>query len=1023
MDIKQVKVDNWGIFFLQRLHLFFSKTDYCDLTLQFEGNVQLKVHRLVLNACTDYFEMLENSDRLIDENTILMPEVLQADVIVPIVNFMYTGMLEFPLYVYDKLYHAAELMKINILTKLLDAQRHQLKGKKDKHSTSMVNTIKKNFKNTMELPAALPGRKLPVWKRKNAPQGSTGNSRTLKYVKSSPSAEAAKPARFEWSDDDLPQLTPDVMDVSEFGEISYTSTPLLREDDIKIKCLSKDDSEFYEENHLAEKVISPTLGDKRKSDMRSGFEDNSKKIKITETEKEATISIVESGSKVDPTKIVSDILKRYPSLVKKNKSIKLKILTKPKDTAKELKKPVEPSSKTEITRRRQEVLPKSDNRWYCYDCREPLSNKPTEFILYYLYRKHMTDVHDITFDPQTCIYCGVLVKKKDYLPFHLFTKHGVKPNNNATFYQCNLCPCIMLTPNRLVAHKKKHSVNELQCSICKLAFGSAAAITNHFHITGHQGKGKRSVFDCQFCMHTSSNSLALLIHIKEEHEPEARKEGIVSLDEELDNVEDDDEEEEEYIIPEKVNILSNVKVDTAHDESKNQMIERPQNRVQNVPGTIATSLGLLDIVVLDENQQYILQNQSDQQTEYILPNIAPNNNQQTVISQRNNDIPSTDELVMVLTDNDYHEEEPAEISGNNSNIVVLYSHPVDGGQEQFITSQGNLMVDSQTGLLEIRNGAITTTASNSIMVSTSTNSPIETIEMIEREIQYQNEKISENYDVERNNAVQDVAEKTASENEQLQSKNEEVLEEKESEDKVEELKKDEKINSDVDVVDSNQIVEEQSEEAMEIEESDPLEISEEKEQVSEPPPNSPPKQPDEGEDIPPCDKAESSAELKEIVSDKIEETQSNEENATVDVEESTENIEEMEVDGPTVQLNTSEATESNNEDAKENESTDTAHDISTEENVENSVENDGKSEIDVVDNSLNSDIIEASPSPKKEESPAVNEATKTSILDDWDDTDSQNSENKSNDRQVTVNKLMDDWEEDEDDDNKKVKTA
>lgn len=88
---KQVRVDNWGIFFLQRLQIFFSKTDYCDLTLQFEGNVQLKVHRLVMNACTEYFTYLEQTCPALEEGTIMMPPDLQSDVIVPIVNFMYTG--------------------------------------------------------------------------------------------------------------------------------------------------------------------------------------------------------------------------------------------------------------------------------------------------------------------------------------------------------------------------------------------------------------------------------------------------------------------------------------------------------------------------------------------------------------------------------------------------------------------------------------------------------------------------------------------------------------------------------------------------------------------------------------------------------------------------------------------------------------------------------------------------------------------------------------------------------------------
>lgn len=41
--MRQVKVDNWGIFFLQRLQQFFNRSDHCDLTLQFAGNVKIKV--------------------------------------------------------------------------------------------------------------------------------------------------------------------------------------------------------------------------------------------------------------------------------------------------------------------------------------------------------------------------------------------------------------------------------------------------------------------------------------------------------------------------------------------------------------------------------------------------------------------------------------------------------------------------------------------------------------------------------------------------------------------------------------------------------------------------------------------------------------------------------------------------------------------------------------------------------------------------------------------------------------------
>jgi hypothetical protein len=42
-SIKQLKVDNWGSFFLQRLQLLFAKGDFCDLILRFKDGHELKV--------------------------------------------------------------------------------------------------------------------------------------------------------------------------------------------------------------------------------------------------------------------------------------------------------------------------------------------------------------------------------------------------------------------------------------------------------------------------------------------------------------------------------------------------------------------------------------------------------------------------------------------------------------------------------------------------------------------------------------------------------------------------------------------------------------------------------------------------------------------------------------------------------------------------------------------------------------------------------------------------------------------
>jgi hypothetical protein len=45
---KPIRVDNWGIFLLNRLQNYFQKKEHCDLTIRFPTkNAQIKVHMLV----------------------------------------------------------------------------------------------------------------------------------------------------------------------------------------------------------------------------------------------------------------------------------------------------------------------------------------------------------------------------------------------------------------------------------------------------------------------------------------------------------------------------------------------------------------------------------------------------------------------------------------------------------------------------------------------------------------------------------------------------------------------------------------------------------------------------------------------------------------------------------------------------------------------------------------------------------------------------------------------------------------
>ncbi|KAF5301604.1 hypothetical protein FQR65_LT08909 [Abscondita terminalis] len=820
---KQVRVDNWGIFFLQRLQMFFNKTDYCDLTLQFEGNVQLKVHRLVMNACTEYFRILEQTCETNDD-VLIMPADLQADVVLPIVNFMYTGMLEFHMSIFDKLYKTANLMNITVLTKLLDAQKTPiapLPKPMNKKNVQVPHTWnlqgKKISAKTIDpdLPAPLPGRKLPVWKRKSAPSAiphtvlphfypepkRNSNVDPLASFDNTP-----KPTRFEWPDEEMSSLN--VFD-SSFDDISYTSKPLFTKEDEprpstsfdrikdtpdsikKGNCYQNsfvdidDVKDYVKEQRIRSHMNEEDEDDDVDNDFENVKNQSSLKRKVAleigvnkrvrfnvnekENQKSPKINILPTGkitSDVDHTKIISEVLKKYPNLVRKNKNIRLKILAKTENvpTPVALETAVRPKKYSSIVPSPPSKLRKEkndDGTWRCTKCSTP--SEKVDFVLYYLYRKHMTDVHNEKFDSRMCKFCGHKSSKHNMLMYHQYVKHGVKPPPAYTFPKCSLCSYVALSQTLLLKHELNHIKSSLQCVECDVVFTSERLLAEHMLVTGHSGNTGRNNFDCQYCTKKFKAAILLFTHLKTQHKEEARKDGIVNIDDEVeeddDDCDDEEEDEEDLTGDHEFNDNNEYASQLMKGEKKDKIKYYPISEAEalnNVASGIATSLGLVDVVVLDENQQYILHTDNQQaistsESEFILPDIQDSRSyttaqqvmtsEQTVMTQsmlHNSDIASTDELVMVLTDHDYGDGNNEIINSENANIVVLYSHPIEGQESQFLTSQGNIMLSSQAGLIELRNTNAVVTSTGSHFISSANdsnaNTPIESIEMIQREI-------------------------------------------------------------------------------------------------------------------------------------------------------------------------------------------------------------------------------------------------------------------------------------------------
>ncbi|XP_037814439.1 centrosome-associated zinc finger protein CP190 [Lucilia sericata] len=446
-EIKSVKVDNWGVFFLQKLQNFFNKTDYCDLTLQFRDNSQLKVHRLVLSACTDYFNVLEQTCEVVDD-AIIMPNGLQADVVVPIVNFMYTGTLEFELKMYNRLLRTAKDMNMTVLLKLLEAHRRTMEMHPQKSAAPA--SPKPRRKTAAQTPAAasLPtntggrsliqtsqGKRLVIGSNNTASQQrhvSAGNTLTrlpttgqlpvrqigsttftrikveneqhhdsntptsaggYTLLKQSPQQQQHQQptSPFEqlrkgYNNNKRPAVStfvsppakkPNLEDVKEFAEQQRMRKQIAAEygdDDYDASNIMDDDTIHNDDDD--DEMITPqtsatsasagvqTVSSQQTQQQQSEDPPGTTTIIVKHEgpDKPPTIVVKDnSNSKMNHAKIISEVLRQYPHLVKSNKNIKLKIMPNAGGQAQKIivkKEPMEPEKQMQPPPTKLPVVPK-----------------------------------------------------------------------------------------------------------------------------------------------------------------------------------------------------------------------------------------------------------------------------------------------------------------------------------------------------------------------------------------------------------------------------------------------------------------------------------------------------------------------------------------------------------------------------------------------------------------------------------------------------------------------------------------
>lgn len=270
----------------------------------------------------------------------------------------------------------------------------------------------------------------------------------------------------------------------------------------------------------------------------------------------------DSSTPVSHAKIISEVLKKYPHLVKNNKNIKLKIMQKGNQqvkvaaiqneaSAKQPPKPPVATMKT-ATRSQQAAAAaaaaattttkkaisvaqptivkevstpvaasasqpkKIDSRtmhaliakgaenmtgpWLCLEC--GVNGRPISIPSYRGFRRHLVAVHKQQIDKRLCEHCGWRSAKRNDLHYHMLTKHSIKAPADLHFPKCALCDYVAIDLQALRKHKQED----------------------------HQAQSSQQV--CIYCNKTFSKEIYLYAHMRDNHKERAQEDGVMDFSDE-----------------------------------------------------------------------------------------------------------------------------------------------------------------------------------------------------------------------------------------------------------------------------------------------------------------------------------------------------------------------------------------------------------------------------------------------------------------------------------------------------------
>jgi len=578
----QLKIDNWGNFFMQRLNNLAKKDEYCDYTIRSVSNESFKVHRVVLNTCSDYFVSHPSTDK-----TMTMPGHLDFDAVKSVIMFMYTGQLHFTEDSRMSLIEVADMLQVTVLLKLLESQNgtNKISSKYQSPQASTSRTHSAIALNQYR-PAKKPTTQTSMIVR--SPPEHTPASTFINTMKVKDVLSENKPMRFECDVNDVPEFIEQTFELPK-----YDSAPLIKQencDNAKAMLKRASNGELIDKSmdkgHKTQVI---------KCEAQNVLSPAGKKLKIvSDTDPENTNS-----------KVVQEILKKYPHLLQSKGNIKLKIMSSTNqsqfesiiiNTPNSVEKIVPAGSGVKKPITTHKVKPDIMNTvgpWSCNLC--GTDTNPLKLDSYFIYRRHLVEKHNEKEDTRVCEQCGHFSVRKSLQIHHMYTKHNIQPPADCKFPQCDDCGFVATTEVHLKRHKTlekcgikpqpKTEYGNYTCAECDRTFRSSLMLKGHL----------RNFHKVDNIIPPTSSTKELLISVIDNIPPGAK----VLAENNIINDTDDLEKGEEVIYSEETTEVETVTLEDAEQVLK----ENDDECKSTVPVDITEEWDDFDDVDINKNEE------------------------------------------------------------------------------------------------------------------------------------------------------------------------------------------------------------------------------------------------------------------------------------------------------------------------------------------------------------------------------------------------------------------------------------